>query len=107
MAEMVTGATFESVVLKSNIPVVVDMYAEWCMPCKMIAPSLDALSTEMAEQIKIVKLDIDKDTDLAMKYGVRSVPTLLFFKKGEPVDRIVGALPKSEIAAKIKAVFQD
>ncbi|MEM7299815.1 MAG: thioredoxin [Pseudomonadota bacterium] len=89
---------FESDVLKSSEPVVVDFWAEWCGPCKMIAPSLEELSDEMQGKVKIAKLNMDDNPDLAAQYGVRSIPTLLMFKDGEPVAIQVGAAPKSKLS---------
>ena len=84
-------------------PVVVDFWATWCGPCKKLSPTLDEVSEELGEQVNIVKVDVDESEDLAMDYGIRSVPTVLFFKNGQQVDKFVGALPKSEIVAKIQA----
>ena len=75
----------------------------WCGPCKKLSPTLDEVSEELGEQVNIVKVDVDESEDLAMDYGIRSVPTVLFFKNGQQVDKFVGALPKSEIVAKIQA----
>ena len=88
---------FEDTVLKSDIPVVVDFWAEWCGPCKMIAPSLEEISTEMEGSVKVTKLNIDENPDLAAQYGVRSIPTLVIFKNGEPAGITVGAKPKSDL----------
>jgi len=93
-----TDATFEADVLKSSEPVVVDFWAEWCGPCKMIAPALEEISEEMSGQVKITKLNIDENQDMAMKYGVRSIPMLILFKDGEPAASQVGAAPKGKIA---------
>ena len=89
---------FESDVLKSSEPVVVDFWAEWCGPCKMIAPSLEEISNEMGDKVKIAKVNMDDNPDLAARYGVRSIPTLLMFKDGEPVSIQVGAAPKSRLS---------
>lgn len=90
---------FESDVLQSAEPVVVDFWAEWCGPCKMIAPSLDEISTEMAGKVKIAKLNIDENPELAAQFGVRSIPTLMMFKGGEVADIAVGAKPKTALAS--------
>lgn len=90
-----TNDSFKSEVLESDTPVVVDFWAEWCGPCKMIAPALDEISEEMAGKVKIVKVNIDENPDLAVEYGVRSIPMLLAFKGGQKVDEMVGAKPKS------------
>ncbi len=96
-AKQISDDTFEAEVLKSNKPVVVDFWAEWCGPCKMIAPSLDELASEMGEKIEIVKVNIDESPNTPTKYGVRGIPTLMMFKNGEVAATKVGALPKSQI----------
>jgi thioredoxin 1 len=105
MAIHVKSSEFENVVLKSEVPVLVDFFATWCGPCKMIAPSIDQLSTEMEGKAKIVKIDIDESGDLAGNYKVMSVPTLMFFKGGKPVDQIVGAVPKTTIENKLNSLM--
>jgi thioredoxin 1 len=95
----VTTATFDAAVLKSDVPVVVDFWAEWCGPCRMIAPALEEISNEMAGKISVVKVNIDEEPELGAKYGVRSIPTLLIFKGGEQVSNMVGASPKSKMAS--------
>ena len=97
MTNAVSDASFDTDVLGSAKPVVVDFWAEWCGPCKMIAPHLEEISTEFDGQVKIVKLNIDENQQTAIKYGVRSIPTLIMFKNGEPVDMKVGASPKSDL----------
>jgi thioredoxin 1 len=92
-----SDASFESDVLKSSEPVVVDFWAEWCGPCKMIAPHLEELSNELEGKVKIVKLNIDENQQTTIRYGVRSIPTLIMFRNGEPVDMKVGAGPKSDL----------
>jgi thioredoxin 1 len=98
----VTDATFESEILKHDGLAMVDFWAEWCGPCKMIAPTIEALATEYAGKVKVAKVDVDSHSAWAQKYNVRSIPTLLFFKGGEVVDQVVGALPKPAIEAKLK-----
>ncbi|WP_317992513.1 thioredoxin [Bartonella gliris] len=93
---------FKSEVLASSIPVVVDFWAEWCGPCKMIAPILDEIATEMKDQIKIAKVNIDENPELATQYGVRSIPTLLMFKGGNVSSNMVGAAPKGRVSEWIK-----
>jgi len=104
MKTLVNATEFENEVIKSNIPVVVDFFATWCGPCKMIAPILDQLAAEFDGTASIVKLDVDQAKELAIEYGVKSVPTLVFFKDGEVVDKVVGAQPKSELKSKIAAM---
>jgi len=98
----VTDATFETEVLKSSEPVVVDFWAEWCGPCKMIAPALEEISNEMEGKVKIAKINIDENQNMAMKYGVRSIPMLIMFKDGEPMAQQVGAAPKGKLEDWIK-----
>ena len=102
MAKVIGATEFENEVIKSDIPVVVDFFATWCGPCKMIAPVLDQLAEEFAGKAKIVKVDVDESRELTIQYGVKSMPTLLVFKNGEVVDKAVGALPKSDLKAKIE-----
>jgi len=94
---------FEDEVLKSNLPVIVDFWAEWCGPCKTLSPILEELSDEMKNEINVVKINLDENQDLAMKYSIRSIPTLLLFKEGNLVDTKVGLLPKSEIVTWFKS----
>jgi thioredoxin 1 len=91
-------SNFESDVLNSDTPVVVDFWAEWCGPCKAIGPSLEEISDEMAGKVTIAKVNMDENPELASKYGVRSIPTLLMFKGGEPVAIQVGAAPKNKLS---------
>ncbi|ASP35607.1 MULTISPECIES: thioredoxin [Stappiaceae] len=101
----VTDASFEAEVLNSDAPVVVDFWAEWCGPCKMIAPALEEISEEMDGQVKITKLNIDENQDMAMKYGVRSIPMLILFKGGEPMAQQIGAAPKGKLSDWIKSAL--
>ena len=98
----VTDNTFEEVVMNSSTPILVDFWAEWCGPCKMIAPVLEELAGEMDGQILIGKLDVDHNPDTAMAFGVMSIPTLLLFKDGQPVDRIVGFQPKAQLKKRLE-----
>ncbi|MDD4907932.1 MAG: thioredoxin [Candidatus Omnitrophica bacterium] len=100
-----TDNNFKSEVLQSDLPVVVDIYATWCGPCKMVAPILEELSKEYAGRVKIGKLDVDESPQVPGRYGVMSVPTLMFFKKGEVMDQVVGALPKPQLKSKIDEVL--
>jgi len=93
----ITDANFESEVIKSNIPVLIDFWATWCGPCKAIAPIVEDLAKEYDGKIKIGKVDVDDNQQTAIKYGVRSIPTLLLFKEGKVNDMIVGAVPKMQI----------
>ncbi len=95
----VTDGTFESEVLQSDTPVLVDYWAEWCGPCKMIAPILDEISNEYAGKVKIAKLNIDDNNDTPPKYGIRGIPTLMLFKNGNVEATKVGALSKSQLTA--------
>ena len=98
----VTGAEFEEKVLKSDVPVLVDFWAEWCGPCKRIGPSVEQLATEYAGKAKVFKLDVDQDPTIASHYGVMSIPALLVFKGGKVVDQMVGAASKQTIAQLIE-----
>ncbi|MBN9062705.1 MAG: thioredoxin [Rhizobiales bacterium 65-9] len=97
-AQKTTDATFESDVLKSSTPVVVDFWAEWCGPCRMIAPSLEEISKEMDGKVKIVKLNVDENPATAAKFGIRSIPTLMLFKNGELASQKIGAAPKGDLS---------
>lgn len=100
-----TQDSFQSEVIDSDLPVLVDFWAEWCGPCKMIGPILEQLSTDIAGQAKVVKVNVDTNRELAVKYNVRSIPYLLFFKNGEVKDQIVGAsVTKDQLKAKLLAL---
>ncbi len=103
----VTEANWEEQVLQSDVPVMVDFWAEWCGPCKMIAPSVHDMAVEYDGQLSVGKLDVDNSPQIAMQYGVRSIPALIFFKNGQPVDQIVGAVPKGRLKQKIDDVLGD
>ena len=98
----VTDSTFEDVVINADKPVLVDFWAEWCGPCKMIAPVLEELATELDAKLTIGKIDVDENQSTAMAYGVYSIPTLLLFKDGEAVERIVGFQPKPQLVSKLQ-----
>jgi len=100
-----TSDNFKSEVLESDLPVMVDFFATWCGPCKMVSPIVDQLSGEYEGKIKVGKLDVDQAQDLAGKYGVMSIPTIMFFKGGEKVSQIVGALPKDKLEGSLKEVL--
>ena len=93
----VTDASFNDDVLAADKPVLVDFWAEWCGPCRMIAPALEELSSELADKVTIAKLNIDENPDAPTKYGVRGIPTMILFKNGQPAATKVGAEPKSRI----------
>ena len=95
--EDVSDATFESVVLGSDTPVLIDFWATWCAPCKAIAPTLEELAKDYDGKIKVVKMNVDDNPSTPGKYGVRGIPTLILFKGGEIVDQLVGAIPKAQI----------
>lgn len=101
---VLNDANFEQEVLNSDIPVVVDFWAEWCAPCRIIAPLVDELASEYKGKIKVGKMDVDQNPQSSMNYGIRSIPTLLFFKDGKPVDQLLGAVPKGQIEEKIIAL---
>jgi thioredoxin 1 len=97
----VTDATFEETVLKADLPTCVDFWAVWCMPCKKITPLVDEIAAEYQDSLKVVKLDVDQNTQTALQYNVMSIPTLMVFKNGEAVERIVGLKSKAELLSKI------
>ncbi|WGE48641.1 thioredoxin [Actinobacillus equuli] len=96
---------FEQDVLNAKQPVLVDFYADWCPPCQIIAPSLEVLAEEYQGKAKIVKINVDQNPELSMKFGVRNIPTLMTFRNGEIIDRTTGAMPKSQLAAFIEKAF--
>ncbi len=99
----ITDKNFESEVIKSNIPVLVDFWAEWCGPCKAIAPIVDQISNELEGKLKVGKVNVDDAQDLAAKFNVMSIPTLFIFKDGKPIEQIVGAMSKDVLLEKINA----
>lgn len=100
-----TSTDFEQEVLKSNVPVMIDFWAVWCGPCKMIAPHVDAIATEYAGKVKVMKVNIDEEREITERYNIMSIPTLLFFKDGKVVDQMVGAVPKPTITDKLEQIL--
>jgi thioredoxin 1 len=97
MSTAVTTETFESEVLKSDKPVIVDFWAEWCGPCHAVSPVLDKIADERAEELRLVKVNVDENQDLMLRYGIQSIPTIILFKGGEPAAAVIGAQPKGAI----------
>lgn len=98
----VSDDTFEKEVLQSPQPVLVDFYADWCGPCRAIAPIIEEITHELNTRLKVVKLDVDQNPETAMEYGVQSIPTLLLFKNGQEVERLIGYMSKSKLLSKIE-----
>ncbi|MCX7728753.1 MAG: thioredoxin [Bacteroidia bacterium] len=105
MAQQVNDNNFEQTVLKSDKPVLVDFWAEWCGPCRAIGPIIEELSKEYEGKAVVVKLNTDENPVTPTNYGIRSIPTLLFFKNGKVVDKLIGAVPKGNIKAKLDALL--
>ncbi len=102
MAIEITDANFEEVVLKSDKPVLVDFWAEWCGPCRMVGPVVEEIAKEYDGQAIVGKVNVDHNPNISMQFGIRNIPALLFFKNGEIVDKQIGAVPKSVLADKLK-----
>ncbi|AEG61357.1 thioredoxin [Desulforamulus ruminis] len=105
MAMELNAANFEAEVLKSDVPVLVDFWAAWCGPCRAIAPVIEQLSGEYAGKVKIGKVNVDENRDLAQQFGVMSIPTLIFFKKGEKVEQVIGFTGKADLEKKLNALL--
>ena len=103
MALVITDANFDEVVLKSDKPVLVDFWAEWCGPCRMVGPVVEELAKEFEGKAVVGKVDVDSNPEISMKFGIRNIPALLFFKGGEIVDKQIGAVPKSVLVQKLNA----
>ncbi|MBI4310227.1 MAG: thioredoxin [Chloroflexi bacterium] len=101
----VTDSDFEEKVVKSETPVLVDFWAEWCAPCRMIAPIVEELATEYQGKLNVVKVDVDSSPETAVKYGIRSIPTLLVFKKGKVAEQVIGAMPKSVLKKRLDSAL--
>lgn len=97
-----TQENFENEVAQSSVPVLVDFWAEWCGPCRMISPIIEQISEEYAGKLKVAKVNVDDNQELAMRFNVMSIPTLIVFKKGNPVDQIIGAVSKDHLAGRLK-----
>ena len=105
MAVEITDANFEETVLKSNIPVVVDFWAEWCGPCRMIGPVIEEMAGEYEGKAIIGKVNVDNNPGVSARFGVRNIPTVLFIKAGEVADKSVGAVPKAQLTSKLDAIL--
>lgn len=101
-AAQVTDSSFKQEVLDSDVPVLVDFWAPWCGPCRMVAPVVDEISEQFKGQIKVVKVNTDENPQVASQYGIRSIPTLMIFKGGQKVDMVVGAVPKTTLASTLE-----
>jgi len=105
MALQLTDATFESLVLKSDKPVIVDFWAVWCGPCRIVGPIVEEIGEEFADKAVVGKLDVDHNPEVARQFGIRNIPTILFFKNGEVVDKQVGAVPKQVLVSKLESLL--
>ena len=105
MALQLTDATFESLVLKSDKPVIVDFWAVWCGPCRIVDPIVEEIGEEFADTAVVGKLDVDHNPEVARQFGIRNIPTILFFKNGEVVDKQVGAVPKQVLVSKLESLL--
>lgn len=105
MALEITDANFEELVLKSDKPVIVDFWAVWCGPCRMVGPIVNEIGEDYKDTITVGKVDVDNNPGVAAKYGIRNIPTILFFKNGEVVDKQVGAVPKQVLVGKVEPLL--
>ena len=105
MALEFTDSNFDELVLKSDKPVIVDFWAEWCGPCRMVGPIVQEIGEDFSETAVVGKLDVDSNPDVTMKFGIRNIPTILFFKNGEVADKQVGAVPKSVLVQKLESLL--
>ncbi|NBR14769.1 MAG: thioredoxin [Flavobacteriales bacterium] len=105
MALDFTDANFDELVMNSDKPVMVDFWAEWCGPCRVVGPLVDELHTEYEGKAVVGKVNVDSSSEVSAKFGVRSIPTILFIKNGEVVDKVVGSVPKATLAAKLDAIL--
>ena len=105
MAEAVTSATWDQEVLKAPGLVLVDFWAVWCGPCRMVAPIVDEIAKDYTGKLKVMKLNTDENPDIAGKYQIRGIPTLMFFKGGQTVDQVVGAVPKAQLKTKVDTLL--
>ena len=105
MALEVNDQNFDEVVLKSDKPVIVDFWAEWCGPCRMVSPMLDEISKDYKDKVIVVKLDVDNNPGITVRFGIRNIPTVLFFKNGDIADKQVGAVPKNNFITKLEALL--
>ncbi|HBB90907.1 MAG TPA: thioredoxin [Bacteroidales bacterium] len=106
MAIEITDANFQELVLNAGKPAMIDFWAEWCGPCRMLTPVVKELSTEYEGRVVVGKVDVDSNPGISMKYGIRNIPTLLFFKNGEVVDKQVGVVPRGALVNKIEAILK-
>ena len=105
MAVEINEQNFEELVINSGKPVVLDFWAVWCGPCRMLAPFIEEMHTEYGDKAIIDKVDVDSNNEIAMKYGIRNIPTVLFIKNGEVADKVVGAVPKSTLTSKLDSLL--